>query len=667
MTNVTDHPQKNAPGREPERQNGERQNAKTLNSQDSKNGHAVKLSDIARGYLGRGWAVVLVPYKSKEPKGAWHKRTITVDTVELYFHGVPQNIGVQLGGKSKGLSDVDKDCAEAIRLAPYFLPETGAVFGRASKAKSHSLYKVSDAPDASTIKFADENGRCLIELRLGGGKKAAQTVFPGSVHESGELIEWEKEGIPAEVPFVQLERVVRSIAIASMLLRHWPTESGSRHDLALCIGGVMARAGYKPEDIPKFVEIVCREAGDSEFKDRAKAAGNSAEAFKKGDRKVWGRPKLGELLGKAVANAIGKLLPKNADEVGLVGSSLHDFYAYLPNHNYIYMPTRELWPASSVNSVLGKVALVGAEGEPIFDEEGNQVEQAASFWLDKNRCVKQMTWAPGHPPIIKNRLVLDGGWIDRQGDDCLNLYQPPNIIPGDASNAGPWIDHVRKVYPDDADHISKWCAHRVQRPLEKLNHALMLGGAPGVGKDSLLEPVKQSVGAWNFKEVSPQMLLGRFNGFVKSVILRVSEVRDLGELNRYQFYEHMKVYAAAPPDVLLCDEKHLREHSIFNCCGVVITSNYKIDGLYLPADDRRHYVAWTSLVKEDFDENYWGKLWGWYEHEDGYRHVAAYLQTLDISGFNAKAPPPKTRAFWDIVNANRPSEDAELADALDAL
>ena len=40
---------------------------------------------------------------------------------------------------------------------------------------------------------------------------------------------------------------------------------------------------------------------------------------------------------------------------------------------------------------------------------------------------------------------------------------------------------------------------------------------------------------------------------------------------------------------------------------------------------------------------------------------------LDLSGFDAKAPPPKTPAFWDIVNASQAPEDAELADVLDAL
>ena len=71
----------------------------------------------------------------------------------------------------------------------------------------------------------------------------------------------------------------------------------------------------------------------------------------------------------------------------------------------------------------------------------------------------------------------------------------------------------------------------------------------------------------------------------------------------------MKVYAAAPPDVLRVDEKNLREYNVLNCCGVIITTNHKTDGIYLPADDRRHYVAWSSLTKEDFTEGYWADLW----------------------------------------------------------
>ncbi len=69
----------------------------------------------------------------------------------------------------------------------------------------------------------------------------------------------------------------------------------------------------------------------------------------------------------------------------------------------------------------------------------------------------------------------------------------------------------------------------MQRPGEKANHALVLVGAQGIGKDSILEPVQYAVGPWNFEEVSPTAVLGRFNGFVKSAILRINEAHDLGE------------------------------------------------------------------------------------------------------------------------------------------
>jgi hypothetical protein len=209
-------------------------------------------------------------------------------------------------------------------------------------------------------------------------------------------------------------------------------------------------------------------------------------------------------------------------------------------------------------------------------------------------------------------------------------------------------------------------AQRVQHPEDKINHALVLGGAQGIGKDTLLEPVKHAVGRWNFQETSPTHLLGRFNSFTKSVVLRVNEGRDSGEVDRFKFYDHTKIYAAAPPDVLRCDEKNLREHYVLNVLGLIITTNHKTDGIYLPADDRRHYVAWSQRHKEEFLKAYWNKLWSWYT-DGGLEHVAAYLTELDITDFDPKAPPPTTVAFWDIVNVNRAPEDAELADVLDKL
>jgi hypothetical protein len=357
-------------------------------------------------------------------------------------------------------------------------------------------------------------------------------------------------------------------------------------------------------------------------------------------------------------NARGKRRAKlRAGRSGAV--TLDDFYAYMPMHSYIYTPSREMWPAGSVNARIPPIPLgVNKDGEEIFIK--------ASTWLDQNRPVEQMTWCPGEPMLIQDRLISHGGWIERTGAQCFNLYRPPMLQLGDAAEAAMWLDHVQNVFGSDSNHIISWLAHRVQRPQDKINHALVLGGKQGIGKDTLLEPVKYAIGAWNFIEAAPAHLLGRFNAFVKSVILRISEARDLGEVNRFQFYDHMKAYTAAPPDVLRVDEKNIREYSVLNCCGVIITTNHKTDGIYLPADDRRHFVAWSDLDKDDFDQDYWTRLWAWYVN-GGIQHVAAYLTQLDISAFNAKAPPPKTEAFWDVANASRASEDAELADVLDQL
>lgn len=349
------------------------------------------------------------------------------------------------------------------------------------------------------------------------------------------------------------------------------------------------------------------------------------------------------------------------------GVSREDFFAYMPQHRFIFIPTRELWPASSVNARIPPIPLEYSDGSPKFNEKGEQIILSASAWLDQYRPVEQLSWYPGEPMLIRDRLIAEGGFIERTGSTIFNLYRPPILLQGDPTAAGPWLKHVQTVYPDDAPHIVRWLAHRVKKPAEKINHALLLGGAPGIGKDTLLAPVARAVGVWNFVEVSPVQLLGRFNGFTKSVILRINEARDLGETNRYAFYEHLKPLTASPPDVLRCDEKNIREHTVPNVTGVIITSNYLTDGVYLPADDRRHYVAWSPLEEGDLEPSYFDRLYQWYEKENGYAHVAALLAAFDLEGFNPKAPPTKTAAFWEIVEAERGSEENELGDAIDKL
>ena len=102
-----------------------------------------------------------------------------------------------------------------------------------------------------------------------------------------------------------------------------------------------------------------------------------------------------------------------------------------------------------------------------------------------------------------------------------------------------------------------------------------------------------------------------------------------------------------------------------NVVGPVITTNSR-DSLFLPPDDRRYFVAWSTLEKTDFSENYWREFYAWLDN-GGKEIVAHYLGTLDLSGFDPKAPPPKTRGWSQIVRSSCSPDDSDMRDALERL
>jgi hypothetical protein len=390
------------------------------------------------------------------------------------------------------------------------------------------------------------------------------------------------------------------------------------------------------------------------------------------EARITGKPvvpeRFAERLGQEIARCLRKAEAKTeaAAAGDGCGVAFGDFFAYMPNHQYIFVPTREMWPANSVNARLSPVPVKKKDGTPALDAKGRPRYARPNTWLDEHRAVEQMTWAPGEPLTIANRLIAEGGWVERPGAATFNNYRPPTVRQGNAAGADRWLDLLQRIYPEDTNHIVKFCAHRIQHPAVKINHALLLGGAPGIGKDTLLEPLKLGVGPWNFREVSPQEIMGGYNDYMRCVVLRISEIRDLGDVNRYAFYEHMKTISASPPDVLRVHGKYIPHHCVVNVAGVIETTNHRFDGIYLPPDDRRTYVAWSEVRKEDFVAGFWPNLWAWYG-AGGLENVVAYLAEYDLSKFDPKAPPPQTEAFWQIVGVGAAPEESELADIFDAL
>jgi hypothetical protein len=264
--------------------------------------------EIARGYLQRGWQPLPIPHRSKNPNlPGWQKLKLIEADLPKHFNGKAQNIGVLLHG---GLVDIDLDSPEAIKLADFFLPNTEAVFGRASKPRSHRLYhckggafeKFNNPFLISSKDEAERKTACIVELRTGDGK---QTVFPNSTHESGERIEWHADGEPLEVDAQGLRHAVARVASACLVATVW--RDGMRQDLAMALSGALLRNGFDISGTKNFIRAVCAATSDEETETRLKAVDTTAGKLKSGDN-VYGFPMLAELTDKKLVEAICKWL-----------------------------------------------------------------------------------------------------------------------------------------------------------------------------------------------------------------------------------------------------------------------------------------------------------------------------------------------------------------------
>jgi hypothetical protein len=336
--------------------------------------------------------------------------------------------------------------------------------------------------------------------------------------------------------------------------------------------------------------------------------------------------------------------------------ALSDFWAHIPSGKIIHGPSRGLWNAGSVDKHLGRIKDAMRANGP-----GMQ----ASTWLSQFRPVQGMGWDPSQPMIIEGRMLTENGWIRSPKCRTFNIYLPADIehIEGDVS---PFLDHVKFVYPDEWQHIIHYLAFKVQNPGDKINHGLVFIGAPGIGKDTILEPAIAAMGAHNFKSISAaRFFKSEFNGYLKSVMCRIDEVHDLGGESKFAFHDRTKTMLAAPPTANEVNEKNVPHYTAVNVCGVVMTSNHD-DALYLPRDDRRHFVCVSQRSQADFPEGYFDRIYGWFA-KGGNEAVAHFLSHLDLSEFNAKAPPRKTAGWKMIVAAGMAPEAGDMTDVIETL
>ena len=184
---------------------------------------------------------------------------------------------------------MDIDDINALRFAERFLPETKCIFGRESKPKSHRVYRVPDSKNREAF----ESINMIVELR--GDKHF--TVFPGSVHPTGEPIEFvdPNDFTPARSSWQELHRGATRVAIATVLYKRW--NQGVRHQFTLSVAAALARLGWTRSDVGHLITAVANEAKDDDLQGRMTDIETTFAEYEN-NHPISGNERLIELLGE---------------------------------------------------------------------------------------------------------------------------------------------------------------------------------------------------------------------------------------------------------------------------------------------------------------------------------------------------------------------------------
>jgi Bifunctional DNA primase/polymerase, N-terminal len=158
------------------------------------------------------------PTPGKHPSGGtgWqHRATDNEEEIARWFEAAKisesgrVNVGLRLGATS-GVVDVEFDNDEAEKVLHEYglhLIDTPAY---ASGRGVHRLFQHEDwMPDSAVIKVSG------LEVRIGGGEMASQSVIPPSWHKSGKAYSWLDGRSPEEITPARLPMAFRDAIIAS--------------------------------------------------------------------------------------------------------------------------------------------------------------------------------------------------------------------------------------------------------------------------------------------------------------------------------------------------------------------------------------------------------------------------------------------------------------------
>jgi hypothetical protein len=278
-----------------------------------------------------------------------------------------------------------------------------------------------------------------------------------------------------------------------------------------------------------------------------------------------------------------------------------------------------------------------------------------STWFDENREVNgglacwKVTYAPGEAELVTF-----------EGQTRANTWRDARIKVDKLRevDVNPWLQHMHRLFGDATyvDHILDMMAFKVQNPGIKINHALMVTGVEGNGKDTAFLPFLAAVGGLkgdnNISTINGKINAGDWGDHLESEILIFNELKEGTSGERRALANELKPLIAAPPEYLPINKKFQTLYKVLNRLMLIAFSN-EMNPLSLSSGDRRWVVFHTVL--EPQEEGYYQGLYRWFGRNghQGLKDCATFLHQRDVSGFNPKATPMMTEAKQDMLDSGR--------------
>ena len=288
------------------------------------------------------------------------------------------------------------------------------------------------------------------------------------------------------------------------------------------------------------------------------------------------------------------------------------------------------------------------------DAKGKSRRVEASICYDENRQ------AMGAPALVGITYSAgDDVLVTRDGDVYGNMWRDarPPVNRSHVADISLWLDHCAALIPVEAEreHIFDVMACKLQNPRVKVNHAILIAGYQGSGKDTFWAPFLWAVcgDGRNKGELNNTTLQSQWGYAYESEVIILNELRESEAKERRALANHLKGIIAAPPNMIVVNKKMQHPYNVVNRCLVIASSNDRVP-LVLDTQDRRWFCVWSDLPRMSTERG--AQMWRWFE-SGGYEAIAAWLYRRDVSAFNPAATPMVTEYKLSLIaNGQSPAE-----------